>query len=502
MTDFDINSIVKLVFYISSFPFMCYIMCKLDPPENFHTINNLFLSNNYLSILFFSTSIVNQVFNYINLSQLGLSLVCIKYSLINIMFPMSLKQLDMIKRVMWLYTTPVMINQYCKTNNVNIWVDIKIHYYLLCLLITFTNYYENNVSGFFLALIPGLFFMTNLQKYVKLKHTTTFLQIWYMYTFIITFDYFKLFRFIDYQNLFLLMNVVGKGVWMLSISECMKDKLKTNDYETVQNLSQIIKNIDKEIQNFNNSYDSLDIYRDLKRNIISYLPENGNYNNDVHKNLLKAILPFNLDENFISRKKTYKKYDNLVILLTDIVGYSSIAKEHSNDAVFYLLNEMYLRFDKILKKFDSLQKIETIGDAYMVVGDLNNRYTVKNVAEQIIEIAHLFIRDIKNINTNHIVDKLEIRVGISVGPVIVGILGNKVPRMSVVGHAVNLAARLQSSTLPDHICISREVYDIIKDKQLHFKPNTADLKNIGETLNYTISVKPKLSVEDLLSDYN
>ena len=84
MTNFDVNSIFKLILYISTFQLACYISYRGTPNGEIHEINNLFLSNNYLAILFFSTSTISQLFNNINLSQLGLSLVCINYSFINI----------------------------------------------------------------------------------------------------------------------------------------------------------------------------------------------------------------------------------------------------------------------------------------------------------------------------------------------------------------------------------------------------------------------------------
>jgi class 3 adenylate cyclase len=309
------------------------------------------------------------------------------------------------------------------------------------------------------------------------------------------------------------MNIIAKGVWMLTLSESLNKNKKTYHIETVQLLSKIKKNIENELINCNNSSEITDIYNDLKNTISSYIPNNPkndkshNDNNDgefkLYRNLLENILPLNFAEKYIYNNKDIKKYDNLVILMTDIVGYSSISIKNNNEYIFYILNEMYERFDKIISKYDELQKIETIGDAYMLVGDLNNKYSICQVIEKIIEVGYLFIKEIKLINTYHIIDELQIRIGISMGPVMVGILGRKVPRLSVVGHAVNLAARLQSSTKPDCICLSNEIYNNINNKEKYdFDVNEIELKNIGKTANFTIHVKTNIDIKNIIHNIN
>lgn len=497
----EIKYITGLILYITSFPLLCYFSKFMYNDENIYIINNTFYTNNIVSLFFFISSLFNFLNYEIDIYQIALSVICIKYNLINLLFSLTLTQLDVIKRIMWIYTTPIMIYQYSRINELNIYKDLKIYYYIICLFCTFIPDYNNNIMIFITALCNGLIFMLNLNRFIHLKHTLLLLQIWYTYSALIILEYFKIFKIIDYTNIYLILNLIGKGIWMLTLNQNLNSTKNVQDFHTFKLLTRIVKTIDSEIKKPNNSQQSLEIYKNIKKNIQIYIPDSENINY-IHSSLIKSLLPFNLDTNFIINNKKEKKYDNLVVLLTDIVGYSSIARKFNSEIIFYILNEMYFRFDEILSKFHELQKIETIGDAYMVVGDLNSKFTTSEVVNKMIEIAHLFINEVKYINTNHIIEELQIRVGISMGPVVVGILGNEMPRMSIVGHAVNLSARLQSATLPDTICVSSEVYNMIEDKDKYdIKENIYDLKNIGETINYIITVNISKDINELVINY-
>jgi class 3 adenylate cyclase len=138
-----------------------------------------------------------------------------------------------------------------------------------------------------------------------------------------------------------------------------------------------------------------------------------------------------------------------------------------------------------------LQKIETIGDAYMVVGDIfrqeNNHHIV---IKEIILLAIEFMSEIKNIKTPDDAP-LCIRIGINLGTVNVGILGNEIPRLCVVGNAVNVAARLQSTADADTIQISRHIYEKTEEINFGIKIDCVEkdnifLKNIGSVTTYNI----------------
>jgi len=187
-----------------------------------------------------------------------------------------------------------------------------------------------------------------------------------------------------------------------------------------------------------------------------------------------------------NKESTHKKYDNIYVLFTDIVSYTELAKRYDDTVMYRLLNDIYTHFDNIIIKYKNLQKIETIGDAYMVVGDLYNNNN-NNIVNDIIELAIEFMKEIKNIKTPDNI-MLQLRIGINIGSVSIGILGVDIPRLCVIGNTVNIAARLQSTADPDTIQLSKSVYENVNNKEkFNFivKENVF-LKNIGSVITYNI----------------
>ena len=128
----------------------------------------------------------------------------------------------------------------------------------------------------------------------------------------------------------------------------------------------------------------------------------------------------------------------------------------------------------------------------MVVGDIfrtsiNNKLVIK----EIILFAFDIINDIKTIKTPDN-KPLSLRVGINIGDVSIGILGNEIPRLCVVGNTVNMAARLQSTADIDTIQVSSFIYEELKDIDFDIKLNinkkeSVFLKNIGSVTTYNVS---------------
>jgi class 3 adenylate cyclase len=214
---------------------------------------------------------------------------------------------------------------------------------------------------------------------------------------------------------------------------------------------------------------------------------------------LKKILPFDLDKNYINRGTSMgesaganKEFNLICVMFMDIVNYTELAKKYRGDIIFKLLDKIYNCFDNIIKKYPHLQKIETIGDAYMVVGDIfRNEINYKFVIKELILLGLEFIKEIKTIKTPDDIP-LSIRIGINMGSVNIGILGNEVPRLCVVGNTVNVAARLQSTADLDTIQVSRHIHEQLEDVALEIDINVimkenVFLKNIGSVTTYTIS---------------
>ncbi len=192
-----------------------------------------------------------------------------------------------------------------------------------------------------------------------------------------------------------------------------------------------------------------------------------------------------------SASASARQFNMICVLFTDIVNYTELAQKYDDTIIFQLLNNLYISFDKIIKKYSHLQKIETIGDAYMVVGDIfRNTINHNFVINEILSFAIDIIKEVKTIKTPDNIP-LCIRIGINIGSVSIGILGNELPRLCVVGNAVNMASRLQSTAEIDTIQISSDVYELLQtveiDKKYEFviKENVF-LKNMGSVTTYNI----------------
>jgi class 3 adenylate cyclase len=256
--------------------------------------------------------------------------------------------------------------------------------------------------------------------------------------------------------------------------------------------------IKKSIQQFENSTNITPkckiMINHITDQLISFIPIDKT---NLKLELLKKILPLELEDKYISQTKEHKPYDFVCVLFTDIVSYTELAKIYDADVIYKMLNDIYTRFDDILNRYENLQKIETIGDAYMVISDIytnesknNKSKNIKNI-KNIILLAIDFLKEIKYISSPNNVP-LQLRIGINIGKVVVGILGVEIPRLCVIGNTVNVANRLQTTTDPDTIQISRHVYEIANEIDfginIHFElKENVYLKNIGITNTYILN---------------
>jgi class 3 adenylate cyclase len=142
-----------------------------------------------------------------------------------------------------------------------------------------------------------------------------------------------------------------------------------------------------------------------------------------------------------------------------------------------------------LRKYKSLQKIETIGDSYMIVGDLTKYYNKDIYVNEMVIMAFDLIQIANKIMLPN-KEFLNIRVGIHIGDVVIGILGVDIPRLCVIGNNVNFTSRLESTSEKNKVHISNEIYQIVKENEAyHFnKRENINLKNIGTFDTYFVSL--------------
>lgn len=188
-----------------------------------------------------------------------------------------------------------------------------------------------------------------------------------------------------------------------------------------------------------------------------------NAEKDRSENLLLNILP---NETAIELKKfgkvQAKKFESVSVMFTDFKGFTSYSQDLTPEELVKSVDYYFSKFDQIIDKY-GLEKIKTIGDAYMCAGGLpfpSNDHPVK-IIQAAFEIEQ-FINETKK-NPVEGISSFDIRLGINTGPVVAGVVGIRKFAYDIWGDTVNVASRMESLSEPGRINISEDTYQLIKD---------------------------------------
>ncbi len=201
------------------------------------------------------------------------------------------------------------------------------------------------------------------------------------------------------------------------------------------------------------------------------------------EDLLLNILPPSIAERLKWGETTIvDTFDSATVLFTDMVGFTKIASRVSAEELIDMLNRMFSEFDKLAEKH-GVEKIKTIGDAYMAVAGvpIQSDYHAEAVADMALDIM-LAIQDLAE--KEHL--PISIRAGIHTGYLTAGVIGEKKFAYDLWGDTVNTASRMESSGEPGRVQCSETTYNALKDLFDFEERGTIEVKGKGAMKTYFV----------------
>ncbi|EFC38821.1 predicted protein [Naegleria gruberi] len=204
--------------------------------------------------------------------------------------------------------------------------------------------------------------------------------------------------------------------------------------------------------------------------------------------LLRNILP----EAVASKLKSgdtfiAERFTDVTCFFSDMVGFTSLSSNMNPSDLVLMLNEIVNGFDDLTDKY-TLEKIKTIGDAYFCVGGLHNN-SQSDHPERVLRFSIDCLDVIKIHNENHPDSRINIRLGINTGSVVAGVIGKKKFAYDLWGDTINMASRMESTSLAGRIHISRSTYERVHDLGLEFEERQVEVKGKGLCQTYLLLAK-------------
>ncbi|MGF1491337.1 MAG: adenylate/guanylate cyclase domain-containing protein [Microcoleaceae cyanobacterium] len=202
--------------------------------------------------------------------------------------------------------------------------------------------------------------------------------------------------------------------------------------------------------------------------------------------LLLNILPQPIAERLKREPTTIAdSFNNVGVLFGDIAGFTELSGRISPEELVQLLNKIFSRFDALAERH-GLEKIKTIGDAYMVVSGLPIAHD--DYAAAIVDMALDMKQALQEFNLET-GQNLQMRIGIAVGPVIAGVIGIKKFIYDLWGDTVNVASRMESHGIIGEIQVTDEIYKSLKEGYLFESRGKIYVKGKGEMTTYLLKQK-------------
>jgi class 3 adenylate cyclase len=200
--------------------------------------------------------------------------------------------------------------------------------------------------------------------------------------------------------------------------------------------------------------------------------------------VLFNVLPSNIAERLKSNEGLIADgYADVTVMFADLVNFTQLTEQMSPEQMVGLLNTVFSGFDELSEKY-GLEKIKTIGDAYMVVGGLT-----RERPDYAADVVNMGLEMIEFVNKHPLAAKrnLGVHIGIATGPVVAGVIGTKRFIYDLWGDTVNIASRLTDDAKSGHILTDRLTFNRLRHEYLFEPPNVLNVKGKGEMTSYRLT---------------
>ncbi|MCK9171277.1 MAG: hypothetical protein M0P01_12765 [Treponema sp.] len=232
-------------------------------------------------------------------------------------------------------------------------------------------------------------------------------------------------------------------------------------------------------------FNRLKRYQEQLEQMVEIKTEDLQKEKNNSERLLLNILPQAVAERLTKNRNAIiaDKYESVSVLFADIVSFTRITSGLDAFTIVNALNDLFSRFDERAQN-GGIEKIKTIGDAYMAACGLSDH--TKDNAVRLVQFAEGMLSDLYEFNKESKV-KFSMRIGINSGEVVAGVIGKTKFIYDVWGDTVNVASRMESSGIPEHIHVTKKTWELTKEIIEYDTPVISDVKGKGDMETFYVS---------------
>jgi class 3 adenylate cyclase/ActR/RegA family two-component response regulator len=290
----------------------------------------------------------------------------------------------------------------------------------------------------------------------------------------------------------------GIPIIFLSALAEVKDKVRafniggvdyiTKPFEPVEVVARVenqlrLRELELQLREKNLMYRREIAYREQAEIETRLLLETTKFQKEQIEELLLNILPQAIADRLQEGQSLIAdSFSDVSVLFADLVGFTNFAAHQTAAETVKILNQIFSQFDQLSIQH-GLEKIKTIGDAYMVVGGLPE--LKENHAEAIAKMALDMQAAVASFNVQNN-QNFSLRIGINIGAVVAGVIGLTKFSYDLWGDTVNVAHRMESNGIPGEIQVTTMVYERLKDKFLFKTRGPLEIKGKGQMIVYLL----------------